>query len=95
VVESNKAKCLNCMDFSCDWSAWRKNLKSNITGERNFYWQDEAVRNIAERLDSLLEQKVCLKTPEEELIKEMWDAARVDERKSLAMVLLKLIEREC
>jgi len=46
-------------------------------------------------IDSLLEQKVCLKTPEEELIKEMWDAARVDERKSLAMVLLKLIEREC
>lgn len=52
-----------------------------------------AVRHIAERLNSLLDQKVCSKTPEEELIKEMWDVASVDERKSLALVLLKLTEK--
>jgi hypothetical protein len=91
MVGSDQVKCLDCMDFSCDWSSWRTNLKNNITGKTNFYWQDEAVRNIAERLDSLLDQKVCSKTPEEELIKGMWDVASVDERKSLAMVLLKLI----
>ena len=91
MVDSDQVKCLECMDFSCDWSSWRINLKDNITGKTNFYWQDEAIRNIAERLDTLLDEKVCSKTPEEELIKEMWDVASVDERKSLAMVLLKLI----
>ena len=94
MAESDNIKCLNCMDFSCDWSVWRKNLKRNVTGEKHFYWQDEAVQHIAESLNSLLEKKVCAATSEEELIKEMWDVAAVDERKSLAMVLLKLTEKK-
>jgi hypothetical protein len=93
MVTSDQVKCLEPMDFSCNWSSWRTNLKNNITGRTNFYWQDEAVRNIAERLDSLLDEKLCSKTREEELIKEMWDVASLDERKSLAMILLKLIKK--
>jgi hypothetical protein len=93
MTESEINKCLHTMEFSCDWSNWRNNLKLNITGEKHFYWQDEAVRNIAERLDSLLDQKVCSNTAEEELIKEMWNVAGVDERKSLAIILLKLAEK--
>jgi hypothetical protein len=90
---SDKTKCLDCLDFSSDWSAWRKNFKKNLIGEQHFYWRDEAVKNIAERLDSYLDKNIDVKAPEEELMKEMWDVASIDERKSLAMVLLKLVEK--
>jgi hypothetical protein len=93
MAESEVIKCLNCMDLSCDWSAWRENLRRNITGEKHFYWQDEAVQHVAENLNSLLNKKISAKTAEEELIQEMWDIASIDERKSLAMVLLKLTEK--
>jgi hypothetical protein len=93
MVQPDKAKCLDRMDLSCDWHTWRTDLKANIVGDRKYYWQDEAVQHVAERLDALLDEKINPDKQQEELVKEMWDVASVDERKSLAMVLLKLAEK--
>lgn len=90
--ESEKSKCLNCMDFSCSWSDWRQNLKQNITGDKHYYLRDEAVQHVAEQLNSLLDKAIVSRAPEEDLIRNMWDVASADERRSLAMVLLKLVE---
>lgn len=93
-MKDNKELCIDCMDLSCDWSSWRRMLKDNLTEGKRFYWQDEAVQNIAAHLNSLLDEKVCLGTPQEDFIKQMWDISTVDERRTLATVLLRLIGKQ-
>ena len=89
----NRNACLDCMDFTCDWSDWRTNLKKSLAGEGHFYWQDEAVENMATRLDEFLEEKVCPESSEEELVKQMWTVSAPDERRTLISVFLKVIEQ--
>jgi len=91
MIENSERRCLDCMDFSCNWSSWRGTLKDNLTEGKRFYWQDEAAQNIAMRLDSLLDEKVCSGTPEEDVIRQMWDISTPDERRTLATILLRLV----
>ena len=90
-MKDNKERCLDCMDFSYNWSKWRGMLKENLTESKRFYWQDEAVQNIASHLNALLDKKICPGTPEEDVIKKMWDISTADERRTLATILLRLV----
>ncbi len=85
-------RCIDCMDYSCDWDTWRQNLHKNLTGNQHFYWQDEAIQNMAERLNAFINRELTINSPKNDIVLQMWDVANPEERKSLAMVLLKLIE---
>jgi len=89
----NRNVCLDCMDFNCAWSDWRTNLTKSLAGEGRFYWQDEAVENMAGRLNEFLEEKVFPESSEEELLKQMWTVSAPDERRTLISVFLKVIEQ--
>ncbi|MGB2769340.1 MAG: DUF3243 family protein [Candidatus Zixiibacteriota bacterium] len=87
-----REKCLQAMDFLKDWSAWRSSLNEAIIASRRFGVSDEKVREISEKIQEFLTQKVCPATKEEELLKEMWNAARPEERKTIAGLFFKLAE---
>jgi hypothetical protein len=90
-----RAQVLECMDFSCGWSQWRDGLKEALAGKGGrYYWQDELVDSMAAGLDVFLADRVCPATPQEELIEEMWAAAAPEERRTLAMVFLKVANRK-
>jgi hypothetical protein len=87
-----REKCLQAMDFLKDWSAWRGSLSEAIIASRKFGVSDEKVREISERMQEFLAQKVCPATKEDELLREMWNAARPQERKTIASLFFRLAE---
>jgi len=88
-----RMKCLNAMDFVKDWSQWRRTLKDAIQRGRQFGMSDQMIQKLSVEVGDFLAQKVCPATKEEELIKEMWDIATPDERKTLATLIIKMVEK--
>jgi hypothetical protein len=87
-----REKCLQAMDFLKDWSSWRGSLSEAIIASRKFGVSDDKVRDISEKMQEFLTQKVCPATKEEELLREMWNAARPQERKTIASLFFRLAD---
>jgi len=86
-------KCINAMDFVKDWASWRGHLQDAIKRGRDFGMSDEMIKNLSIKVGDFLAKKICPATPEEQLMKEMWEVATPDERKTLATLMFKLVER--
>jgi len=86
-------KCINAMDFVKDWASWRGHLQDAIKRGRNFGMSDEMIKNLSVKVGDFLAKKICPATPEEQLMREMWEVATADERKTLATLMFKLVER--
>ena len=87
-----KEKCLQAMDFLKDWKTWRESLNEAISAARGFGVSDETIKRTTVKVGDFLSEKVCPATKEEELLKEMWDAATPEERKTLAGLIFKMVE---
>ena len=86
-------KCINAMDFLKDWGAWRGHLQDAIKRGRDFGMSDQMIKNISVKVGDFLANKVCPATPEEQLMKELWEVATQEERKTLATLMFKLVEK--
>ena len=87
-----REKCLQAMDFLKDWKTWRASLNEAIAAARKFGVSDETIKDLSVKVGDFLAQKVCPATKEEDLLKEMWDAATAEERKTLASLIFKMVE---
>ncbi len=85
-------QCLEVMDFLKDWTNWRNTLKEGIAAARKIGMSDAEIQDLATRVGDFLAEKVCPATKEEELLKEMWDIATPEERKTIATVLFKMVK---
>ncbi|MGB2696681.1 MAG: DUF3243 domain-containing protein [Candidatus Zixiibacteriota bacterium] len=86
-----KDKCLQAMDFLKDWNTWRSTLNEAIGAARKFGVSDETIKDLSVKVGDFLSQKVCPATKEEELLKQMWDIASPEERKTLASLIFKMV----
>lgn len=66
------------LDFVKDWEAWCGSIRNGI----------EMVR----KLRVSLNEKLSYTDPEEQLLKELWNVSSPEERKTLATVLLRLVQ---
>lgn len=87
-----REKCLQAMDFLKDWKTWRASLNEGIAAARKFGVSDETIKDLSVKVGDFLAQKVCPATKEEELLKEMWDLATAEERKTLASLIFRMVE---
>jgi hypothetical protein len=87
-----REKCLQAMDFLKDWKTWRASLNEAIGAARKFGVSDETIKDLSVKVGDFLAQKVCPATKEEELLREMWDLATAEERKTLASLIFKMVE---
>lgn len=81
------------MDFVKDWSSWREHLQDAIERGRDFGMSDEMMQKLSIKVGDFLANKVCPATPEEVLMKDLWDVASQKERKILATLMFKLVEK--
>jgi len=88
-----KEKCIQGMDFMKDWNTWRTTIRGAISQARNLGIPDEQIRKMYEAFADFLAQKICPATPEEALLKEMWNKANPEERKALTGILFKMMEK--
>jgi hypothetical protein len=87
-----REKCLQAMDFLKDWKTWRGSLNEAIGAARKFGVSDETIKDLSVKVGDFLAEKVCPATKEEELLREMWDLATAEERKTLASLIFKMVE---
>ncbi len=85
-------KCVEGMDFMKDWQTWRTTVKEAISQARKLGLSEDKIHALAVRFASFLADRVCPATPEEELLKEMWNTSSPDERKVLARILFKMMK---
>jgi len=90
--QDNLNQCTELMDFTKCWTDWRSELKESVRSSRSYY-QDETVQTLMTRLDDYLAKRVCVSSPEEEIISSLWEAADQEERKTMATLFLKVADR--
>jgi hypothetical protein len=86
-----KNECIMAMDFMKDWKSWREGLHEAIKEGRKYGLTDEEMKAWATEVGGYLAKNVCAGTPEEALLKELWDVATPDERKVIASLIFKLV----
>ena len=88
-----KTTCLNGGDFLNDWNQWRKTVHDAIKTARKVGMPDQLIMVASTRVGDFLSTRLCPATPEEALIKELWDAAEPKEREVLGKLLFKIMEK--
>jgi hypothetical protein len=86
-----KNECIMGMDFMKDWKTWRSSLHDAIQQGRKFGMSDEQIKSWSVRVGTYLAENVCAGTAEEALLKELWDVATPEERKTLGTLIFKLV----
>lgn len=86
-----KQECMAGMDFMKDWKTWRASLQDAVKEGRKYGMTDEEIKTWAVEVGDYLANKVCAGTPEEALLKELWEVAAPEERRTLAALIFKLV----
>ena len=86
-----KKECIMGMDFMKDWKTWRASLHDAIAEGRKYGLSDDEIKSWAVEIGDYLAKNVCAGTAEEALLKELWDIASAEERKTLATLIFKLV----
>jgi hypothetical protein len=85
--------CLSGGDFIKDWDQWKKTVGEAIKIARKVGMPDKLIEIASVKVGDYLTQKLCAESKEEALIKELWDAATPDERKTLGKLLFKIMDK--
>ncbi|MDD5700774.1 MAG: DUF3243 family protein [Dehalococcoidales bacterium] len=88
-----KTTCLSGGDFMKDWNQWRQTVYEAIRTARRLGMPDQLITVASTKVGDFLSSRICAETPEEALIKELWDAAEPNERKVLGKLLFKIMEK--
>lgn len=86
-------KCISAMDYVGDWTSWKDNLQEAIKRGREFGMTDQMIKDLSVNVGDFLATKVCPATPEEQLMKEMWEVADQEQRKTIATLMFKMVEK--
>jgi len=84
---------MQAMDFMKDWNTWRATIKVAVSQARAIGLSDKQIQEISETFANFLAERVCPATPEEALLRDMWNTSSPDERKVLTKILFKMMEK--
>jgi hypothetical protein len=87
-----KLQCISMMEYVGDWEKWRGNLRRAVSVGKAVGMSEQEMEGLATQIGDFLAEKVCPATPEEQLLKEMWNVAEPDERKVIAGLMVKMSE---
>jgi len=85
--------CLSGGDFIKDWDQWKKTVGEAIKMARKVGMPDKLIEVASVKVGDFLTKKLCAESKEEALVKELWDAASPDERKTLGKLLFKIMDK--
>jgi hypothetical protein len=88
-----KTTCLSGGDFLKDWNQWRMTVYEAIQTARKLGMPDQIIMVASTKVGDFLSTRLCASTPEEALIKELWDVAEPNDRKVLGKLLFKMMEK--
>ncbi|MFC1902168.1 DUF3243 family protein [Chloroflexota bacterium] len=87
------AKCLSGGDFLKDWEQWKRTVGEAIKTAKKLGMPDKLIEVASVKVGDFLTKRVCAESPEEALIKDLWEVADPEERKILGKLLFKVMEK--
>jgi hypothetical protein len=85
--------CLSGGDFIKDWEQWKKTVNDAIKTARKIGMPDKLIEIASVKVGDFLVKRICAESKEEALIKDLWEAATPDERKTLGKLLFKIMDK--
>jgi hypothetical protein len=92
LYKGDQEMCLSLMNFFTDWQDWRASIKETIDDARVIDPSDEHVLGVMEDMVDFMAERVCPGSAQDELMAEMWKKASPEERRTMAALMLKLID---
>lgn len=76
-----------------DWGDWKVALGKAVDLGETVGMSDKTITNAAEKVGTFLSNNVDPRNDEERLLKELWDAAGEEDRKTLAKLVVKITDK--
>lgn len=73
---------------------WKAFLAERVNQAQAIGMSDETITKLAYQIGEFLDEKVDPQNNEERLLKNLWDVGTEDERKSLASMMVKLVDQK-
>lgn len=73
------------------WEGWKAQLAEAVRLGRSMEMSDEQMAERAQQVGDFLAQKIDPRSPEQKVLKELWDTADENEQRAIASVLIKLV----
>ncbi|MCF6093158.1 DUF3243 domain-containing protein [Microaerobacter geothermalis] len=73
---------------------WKNFLAERVHQAEKMGMNDDTIQNVAYQLGDYLSQQVDPKNNEERLLKELWEAGSEDDQKTLAKLMVKMVDNQ-
>jgi hypothetical protein len=77
-----------------DFGEWKSFLGERVEQAKKMGMDEGTIANVASQIGDYLSGKVDPKNNEERLLKELWDNADNEQQKTLASVMVNLVQKQ-
>lgn len=74
------------------YDTWKKFLGDRVHNARSVGMSEETIQTLAKEIGDFLMSKVDPKNDEERVLKELWSVSDDQERRTLANIMIKLVD---
>ncbi|TEB09573.1 DUF3243 domain-containing protein [Pelotomaculum propionicicum] len=82
------------MEIGTSWHDWKKTLGKAVNAAELAGMSDETINQAAYRMGNFFAANFDPGNREQRLLKELWEVGAEDEKKSLAKMIAKLVDRD-
>lgn len=75
-----------------NFETWKQFLADRVKQAENIGLNEETISKLAFEIGSFLDEKVDPKNEQERLLKELWDTGDEEEKKTIARLMVKLVQ---
>lgn len=75
-----------------NFSTWKQFLADRVEGAEESGMSNETMADIAQHLGDYLSEHVTPENKEEQVLKELWNAASEEEQRTVANIMIKLVK---
>ncbi|OMF36744.1 hypothetical protein BK133_08865 [Paenibacillus sp. FSL H8-0548] len=76
-----------------NFATWKQFLAERVSQAKKIGMTEETIASLAFEIGTFLDEKVDPKNEEERVLKQLWDAGDEAERKTLACLMVKLVQQ--
>lgn len=76
-----------------NFATWKHFLADRVSQAKKMGMNEETISSLAYEIGEFLDEKVDPKNEEERVLKELWDVGDESERKTIAGLMVKLVQR--
>ncbi|WP_219836723.1 DUF3243 domain-containing protein [Paenibacillus sp. R14(2021)] len=76
-----------------NFGTWKEFLSDRVQQAKSMGLNEDTIANLAFEIGSFLDERVDPKNEEQRTLKELWDAGDEFERKALAGLMVKLVQK--